>query len=79
LSFAGAVFDSAVIGRVRIVSGDIVILANGLVGPGTDTVVMDDFIFGEPIPAVPEPEIYAMMSAGLVCVWAAARRRKRVA
>jgi len=46
LSFFGVVFDDARIARIKIVSGDVA------PGPddekGSDVVVMDDFIFGEP-------------------------------
>lgn len=44
-SFLGVVFDQAVVGLVRIVSGNVALSA----GPLTeDLVVMDDFIYGEP-------------------------------
>jgi hypothetical protein len=53
LSFVGAVFDSPIVARVRITSGDTPIdaTANDNVkgkGPKHDIVVMDDFIYGEP-------------------------------
>ena len=53
LSFAGAVFDSRIVARVRITSGDTPIdpTADDNVkgaGPKRDIVVMDDFIYGEP-------------------------------
>jgi hypothetical protein len=76
LSFAGAAFDAAVIGRVRISAGNAALLANGVFGPGTDGVVMDDFIFGELVP-VPEPRAYALMIAGLALIGLAARAKRR--
>ena len=53
LSFAGAVFDSRIVARVRITSGDTPIDATAEdnvkgAGPKRDIVVMDDFIYGEP-------------------------------
>jgi hypothetical protein len=53
LSFAGAVFDSRVVARVRITSGDTPIGADANdnvkgAGQKRDIVVMDDFIYGEP-------------------------------
>ena len=53
LSFAGATFDSRVVARVRITSGDTPIGAasfDNVKGAGrkTDIVAMDDFIYGEP-------------------------------
>ncbi len=51
-SFAGAVFDAAIVARVRIVSGQAPLSATradgGANGSGVDLVVMDDFIYGEP-------------------------------
>jgi hypothetical protein len=76
LSFAGAVFDAAVVGRVRINAGNAALLANGVFGPGTDGVVMDDFIYGEPLP-IPEPSAYLLVLAGLALVVLAVRRRER--
>jgi hypothetical protein len=52
-SFIGAVFDSPVIARVLITSGDAELSAavNDLSAGGTkDLVVMDDFVYGEPQP-----------------------------
>lgn len=53
LSFAGAKFDSRIVARVRITSGDTPIDATAFdnvkgAGPKRDIVVMDDFIYGEP-------------------------------
>ncbi|MEM8947632.1 MAG: PEP-CTERM sorting domain-containing protein [Planctomycetota bacterium] len=63
LSFAGAKFDENVLAYAIITTG------NFDVGPtdgafGYDIVVMDDFIFGEPI-AVPEPTTIALAGLGL--------------
>ena len=53
LSFAGAVFDSRIVARVRITAGDTSIdptVEDNVkgAGPKRDIVVMDDFIYGEP-------------------------------
>jgi hypothetical protein len=51
LSFAGAVFPSAVIARVRVISGDTPVGPDDNVhgaGKKRDIVAMDDFIYGEP-------------------------------
>jgi len=71
--FLGAVFSSAVVSRVRITNG------NQILMPGntqTDLVVMDDFIYGEPIAAVPEPESFTLLLAGLGVLAAVLRRRR---
>jgi len=51
-SFAGAVFDAAIVARVRIISGQAPLASTrvdgGATGSGFDLVVMDDFIYGEP-------------------------------
>ena len=77
LSFVGVDFVSAIVSRVRITTG------NQALGPSTtgDVVVMDDFIYGEPIAVavIPEPEVYALLIAGLGVLAAKARRRARQA
>jgi hypothetical protein len=48
LSFLGVVFSQSVVARVRITSGNSRIRANDN-PPAKDVVVMDDFIYGEPV------------------------------
>jgi hypothetical protein len=53
VSFVGAVFDSPVVARVRIVAGELPLSATAIdimrAGGGKlDLVVLDDFIYGEP-------------------------------
>ena len=82
LSFLGGVANAGeLIARVRITSGANTLVSNGVLGnPNDDIVVMDDFLYAEPlaIGAVPEPQSYALMLAGLGLVGWVARRRKRV-
>jgi len=62
LSFAGAIFDTPVIAGVRIYSGSAA-LGAGIdedLNNSIDLVVLDDFIFGEPV-AVPEPTSLALL------------------
>jgi len=49
LSFLGVSFATSVVGRVRITSGNAALAAGVLEGGATDLVVMDDFIYGEPV------------------------------
>jgi hypothetical protein len=79
-SFLGVLFDAGErIGRIRLTSGNSVLIANGQTGPGTDTVVMDDFIYAEPqgvgATAVPEPSAIFLTGNGLLLALAEARRR----
>lgn len=72
LSFVGVQFDSNILAAVRITSGSLA------VGPddgtnGLDVVVMDDFIFGEPV-GVPEPTSAVLLS---ICGAAFTMLRKR--
>jgi hypothetical protein len=73
-SFLGIDFGTARVARVRIVNGTQVLAAGNV---SQDLVVMDDFLFGEPIlAAIPEPETYALLLGGLAFVAWAGRRRK---
>jgi len=77
LSFLGVDFGSAVVSRVRITNGNAALGPND--GGGLDLVVMDDFLYGEPVPAVgavPEPSTWAMMILGFAGVGYMAYRRR---
>lgn len=53
-SFVGAVFSSAIVAKVQIVSGDAPLTENAAdlsAGGAADLVSMDDFVYGEPQPA----------------------------
>jgi hypothetical protein len=65
LSFLGVIFsEGSVISRARITSGN-QILASG--NTSNDLVVMDDFIFGEPmVNSVPEPSSLTLMLVALM-------------
>ena len=73
-SFLGVDFGATSVARVRITSGD-QFLAPG--NTALDSVVMDDFIYGEPmlVAVVPEPGTYVLMFAGLGLLLARRRRR----
>lgn len=73
-SFLGISFATPTIARVRITLGNAV-LAAGVTDNGTtrDLVVMDDFIYGEP---VPEPATVMFLLAGTIPLVAALRRRR---
>jgi len=69
LSFLGILANAGErISRVRLVSGDMVLLSNGTFAPGTDAVVFDDFIYGEPVAtsAVPVPASLLLLSCGML-------------
>ncbi len=76
LSFAGAVFDTPEVARVRIQAGTLGVNQCNLEGGiSLDCVAMDDFIAGEMQP-VPVPPAIAMMGAALAGVGILGRRRK---
>jgi hypothetical protein len=79
LSFLGAQVVGALIGRVRITSGQNTIVANGVLGnPNSDVVVMDDFLYAEPLVAtrVDEPSVLALAAIGLLGAAGFTRRRR---
>ena len=67
LSFLGGVANAGErISRVRITSGLNTIVSNGVLGnPNDDIVVMDDFLYAEPIP-ISEPPTIALLALGLL-------------
>ena len=74
-SFLGVVFDSPIVSRVRITSG------NTALGPNEsadhDLVVMDDFIYGEPTAnAVPEPATLVLLGTGILAAVRPKRRKE---
>jgi len=72
-SFAGVLFNAGEqVFRVRITTGTTPL--GSPEAPGSDLVVMDDFIFAEPH-AVPEPATLALLGTGLLAVARARRRR----
>jgi hypothetical protein len=78
LTFLGGIADSGEqISRVRITSGLNTIVSNGALGnPNDDVVVMDDFIYGEPV-SVPEPASLTLTGLGFVLIGTLARRSRR--
>ena len=78
LTFLGGVANAGErISRVRITSGQNILVSNGILGnPNDDVVVMDDFLYAEPVQLqrVPEPPTFALLFLGLLVVFN--RRRK---
>jgi hypothetical protein len=79
LSFLGVSFPTAVVARVRIISGTTLLgAANDNNGDPNDLVAMDDFLYGEPVntsSAAPEPGTLALGAMGLLPMLIAVRRR----
>ena len=79
MSFLGVSFATPVISRVRITSGNAALAGGVNETAQTDLVVMDDFIYGEPIAVglVPEPATWVMMIGGMGIVGSGLRRRAK--
>ena len=67
LSFLGVQFAAPSVARVRITSGNASLGAGVLDGGATDLVVMDDFVYAEPVSsaAAPEPTSVVLLGFGL--------------
>lgn len=65
LSFLGVSGFNEGIGHVRIISGNIALGPNDLNGNPGDAVAMDDFLYGEPRPVVPEPSTWLLFATGV--------------
>lgn len=80
LSFVGAVANAGErISRVRLTSGMNTLLSNGVLGNANDDiVVMDDFLYAEPLAlqSVPEPSSFSLLALGLLGCLAGLRRRR---
>ena len=74
LSFLGVSFtEGAIVSRVRITNGNTALGGNET--GNVDLVVMDDFIYGEPRRAIPEPSTLPLLG-GALAGWLALRRRR---
>jgi len=76
-SFLGVKFDSPVVSRVRITSGNTALGAGVTETGGRDLVVMDDFLYAEPAAVVPEPSSLLLISTGVFALAHKLRRRKK--
>jgi hypothetical protein len=79
-SFLGVSYATPVISRVRIANGNVALGAGVLDQNGNpnDLVVMDDFLYGEPV-GVPEPASMALVVVGWIGARARFRRPRRIA
>ncbi len=77
LSFFGAIANAGEqIARVRIITGNQALGAADSNGNPVDVVMMDDFIYSEPVAAVPEPASAMMLLVASLGGVAALRRRR---
>jgi len=74
--FLGVWFDSPVVNRVRITSGNSALGARINDGGGVDVAVLDDFLYAEP-QAVPEPGSLILLVTGVIAIAGQMRRRVR--
>ena len=80
LSFLGLIFDTPIVSYVSFAGGNRFLQSNGRFGGGNgDGFVMDDFIFGEPIPAggvaaVPLPLPASLLGFGVIALMGLRRR-----
>ena len=77
LSFLGVNYGSAVVARVRVTSGNDVL---GSPENGNDLVVMDDFIYAEPLrlaEPLPEPGTMGLLVMGTLGLGLVTSRRRR--
>lgn len=80
LSFVGGIANAGErISRVRLTAGLNTLSSNGVQGnPTEDLVVMDDFLYAEPMQSVPEPSSFALVTLGLLGCLAGMRRRPNI-
>ena len=72
--FLGVTFDSPLVHRVRITSGNAALGAATNDGGAVDVAVMDDFLYAEP-QAVPEPGSLILFGTGALALVGRMRRR----
>jgi hypothetical protein len=73
LSFLGATFAEPIF-RVRLTTGDRPLGNND--NADSDIVAMDDFIYSEPQPIVPEPASLLLLGSGVAALFAQRRRQR---
>jgi PEP-CTERM motif len=74
LSFLGVFFGDEIVSMVRITSGNAALAPGVLESGPLDLVVMDDFIYGEPVPL---PGTFLLMGTGLAGFWLRRRFAKK--
>jgi hypothetical protein len=84
LSFLGILANAGEqIARIRLTTGNAALLTNGSFGPGSDGVVMDDFIYAEPLAGaaavVPVPASVLLLGSGLLSLLGLGWKRRLAA